>query len=192
MSPLHALNAGQSRPRYGRLRALLLTLAMILGTFTVAFTTASPASAALARRTTVENQISWAVKNLINSERALHGIRPLRMSAELRLAARRHNVRMAQADTMSHQLPGEPYFGRRITMAGYSWSYAGENVAWNSDMTKAGVLLLQRLMYREKAPYNDHRLNILSRNYRHVGVDVYMDKVHHKVWLTTDFGRPSG
>jgi uncharacterized protein YkwD len=44
-------------------------------------------------------------------------------------------------------------------------------------------------MYNEKAPNNGHRLNILSSKFRQVGVDVYLDRTHHKVWLTTDFGR---
>jgi uncharacterized protein YkwD len=126
---------------------------------------------------------------MINRERAAHGLPALWMNPKLQVAARRHNLHMAQHNTMSHQLPGEPYFGRRILNAGYHWSYAGENIAWNSDMTKAGVKLLERLMYHEKAPYNDHRLNILSKHYHGVGVDVYLDKTHHKVWLTTDFGR---
>jgi uncharacterized protein YkwD len=128
---------------------------------------------------------------VINNERAAHGLRPVHMSPALQLSARRHNVRMAAYDEMSHQLPGEPYFGRRITLAGYYWNYAGENIAWNSEMTQAGVVLLERLMYNEKAPYDEHRQNILSRHYRHVGVDVYMDRTNHKVWLTTDFGHPS-
>jgi uncharacterized protein YkwD len=167
---------------------LLLSAATLLGVLTVATVNASPASAAVPPRTTIERQIAWSIKAIINNERAAHGLAPMHMSFDLMLSARRHNVTMARYDTMSHQLPGEPYFGRRMILAGYNWNYAGENIAWNSDMSKAGVVLLQNLMYHEKAPYNDHRLNILSRHYRNVGVDVYMDKTHHKVWLTTDFG----
>lgn len=161
---------------------------MFLGVFAGATVAASPASAAIPPRTTVENEISWVIKTLINTERALHGRAPLRMARSLRISARRHNFTMATHNTMSHQLPGEPYFGQRMINAGYYWNYAGENIAWNSDMTQAGVVLLERLMYREKAPYDEHRLNILSRHYHNVGVDVYMDKINHKVWLTTDFG----
>jgi uncharacterized protein YkwD len=43
-------------------------------------------------------------------------------------------------------------------------------------------------MYNETPPNDGHRLNILNTHYRNVGVDVYFDKVHHKLWLTTDFG----
>jgi uncharacterized protein YkwD len=55
-------------------------------------------------------------------------------------------------------------------------------------MTSGGVLLLQRLMYNERPPENGHRVNILNRHFRDVGIDIYMDRVHHKVWMTTDFG----
>jgi uncharacterized protein YkwD len=174
--------------RRGRVRALLLAVAMTVGAFVFVTAAASPASASIPPRTTYESQIAWAVKRLINYEREAHGLAPVKMSSQLMLSARRHNVTMAKYDSMSHQLPGEPYFGRRMILAGYYWNYAGENIAWNSEMTKSGVLLLERLMYNEKAPYNDHRLNILSRHYRNVGVDVYLDKTHHKAWLTTDFG----
>jgi uncharacterized protein YkwD len=181
----------QPARRGGRIRALLLSATMLLGVFAGALLTATPASATIPPRTTLENQIDWAVHSLINVERAAHGLAPVAMSSQLRLSARRHNVTMAKNNTMSHQLPGEPYFGRRMILAGYYWNYAGENIAWNSDMSLAGVILLQKLMYGEKAPYNDHRLNILSTHYRNVGVDVYLDKTNHKVWLTTDFGHRS-
>jgi uncharacterized protein YkwD len=168
-----------------------MAAAMFLGVFTGVLIAAAPASASVPPRTALEEHIALVIKNVINLERAAHGLAPVRMNTKIQVAARRHNVAMAKYDEMSHQLPGEPFFGRRITLAGYYWNYAGENIAWNSDMTQAGVVLLQRLMYREKPPNDGHRLNILSKHYRHVGVDVYLDKVNHKVWLTTDFGHPS-
>jgi uncharacterized protein YkwD len=178
--------------RSGRLRALVVTAAMFLGIFTGVLTAAAPASATVPPRTSLESEIAWAVKAVMNAERSLYGLPPLWMSSKLQLSARRHDVLMAKYNTMSHELPYEPSLGRRITLTGYYWNYAGENIAWNSEMTKAGVILLQKLMYGEKAPNDGHRLNILNRHYRHVGVDVYMDKTNHKVWLTTDFGHPSG
>jgi uncharacterized protein YkwD len=190
MLPRHTHTAATRPARHrGRVRALLLTVAMFLGVFAGATVAASPASATIPPRTAMENEIAWVIKTMINTERALHGVAPVHMVHSLRRSARRHNFHMATQNEMSHQLPGEPYFGQRMLNAGYNWNYAGENIAWNSDMTQAGVVLLESLMYHEKAPYNDHRLNILSTHYRNVGVDVYMDKVNHKVWLTTDFGR---
>jgi uncharacterized protein YkwD len=191
MSPYAALPARNQATRHGRLRAFFMAAAMFLGVFTAVLTAAPPASASVPPRTDLEEHIALVIKNVINFERAAHGLAPVRMSTKIQLAARRHNIAMANYDEMSHQLPGEPFFGRRITLAGYYWNYAGENIAWNSDMSQAGVVLLEKLMYREKPPNDGHRLNILSKHYRHVGVDVYMDKVNHKVWLTTDFGLTS-
>jgi hypothetical protein len=42
-------------------------------------------------------------------------------------------------------------------------------------------------MYNETAPNDPHRLILLSRTYRDVGLNIYMDSVHHKAWLTIDF-----
>ena len=171
-----------------RLRALLLSALLALGLCVGLVGAATPAAASIPPVTTAENTIAWAIKRLINVERALHGLPQVFMDKQLRLSARRHDVAMAKANEMSHQLPGEPWFGRREQLAGYWWSWAGENIGWNSDMTQAGVTLLQRLMYNEKPPNDGHRQNILNSHYRNVGVDVYFDRVNHKVWLTSDFG----
>ncbi len=191
MAPLATLSAPLTAPdaRPGRLRRLLAPAVLALTLLLSALTYAPSASAATTHRTTQEIMIGRAVTHLLNSERAAHGLPALVFNQDLRLAARRHNLTMARYNRMSHQLPGEAFFGTRISRAGYHWSYIGENIGWNSSMTRAGVLSLQKVMYNEKAPNNGHRLNILSRKFRNVGVDVYMDRAHHKVWLTTDFGR---
>jgi uncharacterized protein YkwD len=112
------------------------------------------------------------------------------MNAELIDSAHGHNLQMARQNTMSHQLPGEPYFATRIQDAGYDYDWAGENVGWNSEMNLAGVLALEAEMFDEVPPDDGHRQNILSAHFRNVGVDVYPDNVNHKVWLTEDFGSP--
>lgn len=185
-------------PEFRRGRGLRLVVALLVAVLlgATALVAPAPATASVAasvaahRRTPREAAISSAVQALLNLERAAHGLAPLRMRSALRQAARAHDQAMAAADELSHQLPGEPDIGTRLLQAGYRWSYAGENVAWNSVMSRAGVLRLERVMYLEKPPENGHRLNILSPNYRDVGIDVYFDRAHHKVWLTTDFGRP--
>jgi uncharacterized protein YkwD len=124
----------------------------------------------------------------LNAERALHGRPALRMNANLVRSAHGHNLKMAAANLMSHQVPGELGFLQRLLQAGYRPRAAGENIGWNTDRTLAGVLYLQRLMYNEVAPNDAHRVNILSATYREVGIDIYMDSVHHKLWMTQDFG----
>ena len=58
-------------------------------------------------------------------------------------------------------------------------------------MTRPGLRYLQAEMFHEKAPNNGHRLNILDRSFRNVGIDVYFDHKHHKMWFTQDFGQPA-
>lgn len=171
---------------FSRLWAPMLTVGALLLSLLV---TAGSAQAATLHRTRAELTYGKAVLRLINAERRANHLRPLRYDSRLRISARRHNLTMARANTLSHQLPGEANFARRIDAAGYRWRYAGENIGWNSSISRRGVLILEKMMYHEKAPNDGHRQNILSRHYRNVGVDVFIDKAHHKVWLTTDFGR---
>jgi uncharacterized protein YkwD len=171
-----------------RLRRVAVSIAALLGVLASLFVTAGPAAATLPTRTAYESSIAWAVKNLIVTERAANGVPYIGMSKYLQLSARRHNVTMAKYNTMSHQLPGEPYFGTRITQTGYIWNYAGENIAWNSAISTSAALTLEKMMYNEVAPYDGHRLNILNRHFSNVGVDVYIDNTHHKLWMTVDFG----
>jgi uncharacterized protein YkwD len=153
---------------------------------------AAPAASAHTHHTTRtarENTFADAVLQHINYERARHNLRPLTLCVQLVHSAHRHNVRMAKDNELSHQLPGEAYFATRMEHAGYDWMWAGENIAWNSRMSRYGVVRLQVTMYQERPPDDGHRLNILNSHYRNVGVDVYLDNSHHKVWLTTDFGQ---
>jgi uncharacterized protein YkwD len=98
---------------------------------------------------------------------------------------------MAAANQLSHQLPGEPDLGARETNAGVQWSAAGENIGWSSEMTVDGALGLEASMLAETPPNDGHRRNILSSTFTDVGVDVYLDQAHGRLWLTEDFARPS-
>ena len=127
----------------------------------------------------------------LNAQRASHGLPALRSNAKLAAAAHAHNLKIAAADQLSHQLSGEAGLGERISAAGYRWSAVGENVAVSTNRSEAGALSLQNLMYNETPPDDGHRRMILSSNFTEVGVDVVVDSVHGKLWLVTDFGRPS-
>lgn len=137
------------------------------------------------------NHKDWAtaVFSQINAERAANGLKPLRWSDRLSHSAHRHNLQMGQANTLSHQLPGEASLGDRVT-AFYAWSSCGENIAWNSRRSQAGALALETAMVNETPPNDGHRRNILSTSFVDVGVDVIDDSAHGRVWLTTDFGKP--
>jgi uncharacterized protein YkwD len=161
----------------------LVAVMLLAGTVHV-----SPASAATPTRTTVAG-IVHALYHALNSERHRSHLPPLRANSRLVASAHSHNLAMARKNTMSHQLPGEATFSARISNTGYDWSSAGENIAWNSDWTLSGAYALQRYMYNEKAPNNAHKLNITSKSFRDVGIDIYMDAAHHRMWLTQDFGK---
>ena len=158
-------------------------------------TTASPTPTSASPTPSKDSYASrsdWAaaVLDRLNAQRASHGLPALTSNAKLAAAAHTHNVKMADANQLSHQLPGESSLGARISAAGYAWRSVGENIAWNSNRSQAGVLALQDSMYNETPPNDGHRRNILSSSYTEVGIDVIEDSAHGKVWLVTDFGRP--
>lgn len=132
-----------------------------------------------------------SVFRTINRERAAHHLVALRWNAALASVAHAHNVDMSRLGSLSHQLPGEPTIGVQISAAGYAWRAYGENLAAGMDMSLTGVLNLQRMLFNEVAPNDQHRLNILNRGFRAVGVDVRMDAVHGMVWITEVFAQPS-
>lgn len=169
------------------LRGVAIATAVLAG---CALAAASPAVADTVPGAATAAADATHVFNRLNAERSWHLLAPLHRSTRLNAAAHAHNLKMAKYNTMSHQLPGEAGLGARITATGYSWSTAGENIGVSGDWSLAAILLIQKRMYEEVAPNNGHRLNILSRAFRDVGIDVYMDAAHHKAWLTEVFAAP--
>ena len=129
---------------------------------------------------TVNNILENAVVLLTNTQRALAGCRPLKVNGDLRQAARTHSKRMALAQTMSHQLPGELSLGRRITRAGYvGWTRVAENIA--AGYTTAGSVT------RAWWASTSHKRNITDCSLREVGVGVVFNGL--RMYWTVDFGR---
>lgn len=121
------------------------------------------------------------VVRLVNVERSRAGCDPLATHSRLHTAAQKHSDLQARRNTMSHQLPGEPAVGDRITAEGYRWAGVAENVAagqtspamvMNSWMNSAG-----------------HRANILNCGYRHIGVGVTRSAQGTRYW-TQNFASP--
>ena len=166
----------------------LLSFALVLTSISGAASAGATATSA----TTVsqlESTLEVAMFNLLNQERVA-GLRPaLKWATALHVSAHAHNLAMARYNMMSHQCPGEASPGTRITKSGYKWRNWGENVGWTTDESVAGILYMEKLMFGERAPNNGHRLNILG-NFKNVGIDVYIDTVHHHLWYTQDFGTP--
>jgi uncharacterized protein YkwD len=174
--------------RPSRLRQLVTALAASLAAASGLLVHSGTAQAA----TTAETAAATGVLHMLNAERAAHYLPALGSSSALVSSAHLHNVTMAQANLLSHQLPGEAVFSTRIDRAGVFWHSAAENVGWTTDRTTAGAEGLQSAMYNETAPNDGHRLNILSASVRFVGIDVLIDARTGKLWLTEDFADVSG
>ncbi|MCW2494985.1 CAP domain-containing protein [Jatrophihabitans sp.] len=170
------------------LRRLAAVVPLCLGLIAVGG--AGPASATAPSTASVERSLAASMLKLLNSERATHHEGALRANSLLVSSAHQHNLMMAKDNSMSHQLPGEAGFSTRISRAGYKWSRAAENIGWSSSQTLSALTGLEKLMFEEKAPNDGHRLNILG-SYRDIGIDVYFDTKHHKMWFTQDFGYPA-
>ena len=153
-------------------------------------TTSAPPTSAAPAGIVDEPSYATAVLNMLNSERASHGLPVLVSNSKLVCSAYHHNLNMAAANTMSHQLPGEPDVGARESACGYTWTRWAENIGWSTDLSVNGATSLETEMYNEVPPNDGHRLNILSPNLTQIGVSVIIDNTHHKVWLTEDFGTP--
>lgn len=151
--------------------------------------TATPAATATTTAThlrsasltlTVNNILENTVVLLTNTQRALAGCRALKVNGDLRQAARTHSKRMATAQSMSHQLPGELSLGRRITRAGYlGWTRVAENIA--AGYTTAGSVT------RAWWASTSHKRNITDCTLREVGVGVVFNGL--RMYWTVDFGR---
>ena len=184
----HPVQRKHPTPR--KLAAVLAALTMLATGLLVS--TASPASATIPAATTAERNVALTVLNLMNYQRAANHLPALGSSTALMSSARRHNVTMAQANVLSHQLPGEPVFSTRISQAGVAWHSAAENIGWSTDQSSRGADSLENAMYDEVPPEDGHRLNILSTSVHYVGIDTYIDVAHGKIWLTEDFADVSG
>jgi uncharacterized protein YkwD len=174
-------------------RRVAAIMVCTMGLGSAALVSAEPTRALTAPRITrVEAAWATAVYALLNVERLAHGRLPLRLNQHLVKSAMYHNARMAKANTLSHQLAHELSFTDRELAFGYHWSTAAENCSVNPDVSRAGVLQLERMMIHERPPgETGHRQNILSRNYRDVGIAVLIDNTNQRVWMTEDFGAPA-
>ncbi len=128
----------------------------------------------------------------INKLRADHGLPPYTLLSGLNASAHKHNLVMMGTCGMSHQCPGEKSLGARISAQGVHWNACGENIGWSGphpNTTSALISAAEGLttaMYDETPPNDGHRLNLLSTQFHHIGIDVVRD-ASGKVWLTQDF-----
>jgi uncharacterized protein YkwD len=104
-----------------------------------------------------------ALFDALNRERAAQGLPALQWDEALAAAAREHALRMAQRNTLSHQLPGEPAVQDRATSAGARFSLIAENIAVAPNPSTIHSAWMQ-------SPH--HRENILDPELNVVGIAV--------------------
>ncbi len=139
--------------------------------------------------TSQEQQLAQYLFGLINHDRVAMGLAAYSWNAALARGARLHDMRMVAYGQLSHQCPGEPDLGTRITNDGLVWREVGENIGWsNNPDSQQGVLSIHQGMMAEKPPDDGHRVNILSTSFTLVGIDVLIDS-QQGVWLTEDFAQ---
>ncbi len=136
-----------------------------------------------------ERQIARAVFDAINNDRAANRLSALQWSDQLARSARQHNSAMMAANSLAHQVSGEPELGEREKQQGVQWLQAAENIGYTSDMSENGAMSLHKAMMAEKPPDDGHRKNILDTQNTILGVDILFDTTHGKLWLTEDFAR---
>jgi uncharacterized protein YkwD len=103
----------------------------------------------------------------INHQRTSRGLRALRVSGGLTAAANYHTHQMGQLGFFEHESVNGAPFWRRIqrfypSRGGY-WS-VGENIFWESPDSNASSPVRE---WMHSAP---HRQNILSREWREIGI----------------------
>jgi uncharacterized protein YkwD len=112
-------------------------------------------------------QLRKAVTCLINKQRSRHARPHLQTSQALQRAAQSHTETMVATNCLKHVCPHEPDLEQRLRKAGYLkgarlWEFA-ENT---------GCALSAEAMVENWMASTYHRLNILGRKFRDLGVGV--------------------
>jgi Ca2+-binding RTX toxin-like protein len=134
---------------------------------------------------------------LSNQWDTLNPVAPLAWSPALTTAARQHSQLMIEQDLQSHQLPGEPSLGQRLTNAGYTnYSTYGENVfAYSKSVFHGHAGFAIDWTNANSTGIQDppgHRENIMNPNFREIGIGIVSDNDTSTgvgpLVITQDFG----
>jgi uncharacterized protein YkwD len=154
--------------------------------------TPKPSASASQGTGTASSAAAAQVLSVINQARAQQGLPALAISSGLNTSSAAHTSVMAGDCGLSHQCPGEPPLGTRISNAGVQWTSAGENIgeggpeANNTTAITQMAVNLTQSMLNEQPPDDGHRMNILSSSFRFIGITVFIDS-KGTVWMTQDF-----
>jgi uncharacterized protein YkwD len=105
--------------------------------------------------------------SLINQDRAASGVAPLAYSASLARVAQYRAQDMLNRNYFSHYDPatGLLAFAGLLRLWGIAYTTAGENIAWSTNPSMAGI----NTMFMNSP---EHRANILKAAYHRVGLGV--------------------
>jgi uncharacterized protein YkwD len=162
-----------------------LTLAL-LSTALALLLLPAPARATTPQPTSAEKKMI----ELVNAERARHGLAPVRFNASLTRAARAHSSEMARRNTLTHTSANGATITQRLIKHGYtrsgyrSWS-AGENVA----RARTGTLFSTPSgVVSSWMSSTGHRQVVLKREFRDVGIGISTSASGMR-YFTLDMGR---
>ena len=116
--------------------------------------------------------------DLLNQSRKKAALPALSMDPQLQTAARQHSLDMFERAYFSHLTPEHKTPFDRIKAAGVRFVTAGENIAFAADVDQAETSLMD-------SP--DHRANILSPDFKRVGIGVYAAPGGYQEMFTQDF-----
>ena len=106
--------------------------------------------------------------DLINTERRVRGLKPLKWSDDLSALAREHSQNMAGGNFFSHRGQDGSFVDDRAEQLGMSnWAAIGENIAFIRGFEQPADLAVEKWM---KSP--SHRNNLLSPRWREAAIGV--------------------
>ena len=163
LHPGHPVLAGKTRP----------TIASPSPTVATARASMPPVAArpkAVAKPTSRVSGVGGAAGvefSLVNQDRAANGVSPLAWSGSLARVAQYRAQDMLNRNYFSHTDPatGRLAFVQLLHLWGIPYSTAGENIAWSTNPSMAGI----NTMFMSSP---EHRANILKTAYHRVGLGV--------------------
>lgn len=116
-----------------------------------------------------------------NEIRERNGVSLLTWDNELTRMARAHSEKMARLGFFGHETPEGLRLRDRARAAGIRFQVIGENIAYNQGVEEPGKFAVQRWMLSSV-----HRANILSREFRSVGIGSFVAR-DGRVFITQIF-----
>jgi uncharacterized protein YkwD len=146
------------------------------------FDRASPGSLA-DRDYSITRLDAEAARDLINKYRAQNGLKPLKLNAELSVAAKNHSADLAKWDRISHFGSDGSNPWDRVKRSGYNARLAAENVG-------TGQTTIDEVFKGWKESPG-HNKNLLLSEAEHMGIALVQDpKTEFKTFWTLVLGTP--